>query len=214
MKIILANWQIQILKLLILGCSVLPVLWVCGDLKRNFTGGSVFGVIGDGFLLLVALYIFGITFSLLYAGGMATGIVDFLLYPRRCLKAPPVITTRQKGLIARKEYLLAETELCEMRLRHPDSADVALMLAELHASVFESPETAVSDIAYYLRHRKLRYNNLHLTIAMRCADFMMKYTTAAPAAEFLQKESRTLLVYTARERKVMRLRAESLTDEL
>ena len=75
MKIILANWQIQILKLLILGCSVLPVLWVCGDLKRNFTGGSVFGVIGDGFLLLVALYIFGITFSLLYAGGMATGIV-------------------------------------------------------------------------------------------------------------------------------------------
>ncbi len=213
MKLNLANWQIQILKLIILGCSALPILWVLGDIRRNFTGGSAIGIVGDGFLLVFAFYIFGMTFSLLYAGGMATGIVDFLLYPRRCLKTPPVITTRQKGLIARKEYLLAETELCEMRLHHPDSADVALMLAELHASAFEFPETAVSDIDYYIRHRKLRYNALHLTMAMRCADFMMKFTTPAQAAEFLQKESRTLLVYTARERNVMRLRAESLTNE-
>ena len=213
MKIILKSWQIRILKLITLGCSVLPTLWVLGDIKRNFASGSAIGIVSDGFLLLVALYVFGMTFSLLYTGGMAAGIVDSLLYPRRCLKAPPVITTRQKGLIARKEYLLAETELCEMRLAHPDSADVALMLAELHASVFGSPETAVSDIAYYIRHRKLRYNNLHLTMAMRCADFMMKFTTADQAAEFLQKESRTLLVYTARERNVMRLRAESLTNE-
>ncbi len=213
MKFILANWQIRILKLLILAISVIPLIWVIGNIKDNFVAGSQLGIVADGFLLVGALYIFGMAFSMLYSGNIATGMINFLLYPQRYLPKAPVITTRQKGLIAQRQYQLAETELCEMRLEHPDSPDVAMMLAELHASAFESPETAVEDIRYYISNRTLHYNKLHLTLSMRCADFLQQLGRTGEAAEFLRKESGLLLVYTARERKVLRQRAESLADE-
>lgn len=140
---------------------------------------------------------------------MARGVVDFLLYPRNYLKEPPVVISRQKGLIANGEYQLAETELCEMRMARPAAPEVALLLAELHAVHFRSPETAVGDIVYYLSRRKFRHHPLNLTIMLRYADFQQELGEFAEAADLLKHESGRLL-YTARERKVLAERSAAL----
>ena len=116
----------------------MPLIWVISDMFHNFHRGSQVGIVGDGFLLVVALYLFGISGSLLYSGSMARNFTDFFFYPRHYLKIPPVITTRQKGLIAAKKYQLAEKELGELRAEHPYSPDVALMIADLHFETFNT----------------------------------------------------------------------------
>lgn len=214
MKIILSRNQINILKFSALILSALPLVFTVIDIFDNFNAGSQIGVVGDGFLLVASLYLFGITGSLLYTGNMATGITDFLFYPRRYLKTPPVITTRQKGLISAKQYELAEKELCEMRLEHPESPDVALMLAELHAGIYQAPEVAIADILYYMEHRRWRYHNLNLTLTMRCADFYQQLGRFAKAADLLRRESVRKLVYTERERTVFSARAEAISDSV
>ena len=204
----------KILKFGTLFLSALPTLWVVCDIYDNFKSGSQIGVVGDGFLLVMALYIFGVTGSILYSGDMARNITDFLFYPRRYLKFPPVITTRQKGLIAAKKYQLAESELLKMRTDHPYSPDVALMLAELHFEALNNPENAIADILHYQQHRQLRYHHLNLRIALRCADFYIAVNKAAEAVEMLEKELEVIFVYSKRERGVLQQRADSIRQSL
>lgn len=206
--------QIQVLtKSAALAISFLPTLWVINDIKHNFAEQSRLGIVGDGFLLLGSLYLFGMTASWLYTGNIATSLVDFLLYPRRHLKAPPVIITRQKGLIANKEYVLAETELCEMRLEHPESPDVALLLADLHAGdYFRSPETAVADILYFCNHRRLRWDKQNLQIAIRCSDYYRMLGKHDEAFEFLASEVKKKFIYTPRERATIAERANAIAE--
>lgn len=207
--------QIQTLaKLATLAISFLPTLWVIKDIKINFAAQSQLGIVGDGFLLLASLYLFGMTASYLYTGNIATSLTDFLFYPRRHLKAPPVITTRQKGLIAHKEYILAEAELCEMRLEHPESPDVALMLAELHAgNYFRSPETAIADILYFCKHRRLRWDKHNLQIAIRCSDYYRTIGNYDEAFEFLASEAEKKFIYTRRERRTIIERANAIAEK-
>lgn len=210
----LSDTQIKILKFCTLLLSAAPLIWVICDIFDNFHAKSQIGVVGDGFLLVFALYLFGITGSLLYSGGMARSLTDFLFYPRHYLKIPPVITTRQKGLIAAKKYQLAEKELIELRAEHPYSPDVALMLADLHFETFLSPETAIADILYYQQHRRLRYHHLNLRIALRCADFYMQLDKPQDAVEMLKKECGVIFVYSNRERNVLLQRAEAIRESL
>ena len=213
MKILLPPAVIRIAKFATLVISFLPTVWVIFDIADNFNARSQIGVVGDGFLLVATLYLFGMTASWLYAGNIATSFTDFLLYPRRHLKAPPVITTRQKGLIASKNFLLAEAELCELRLAHPESPDVALMLADLHASpFFQSPETAIADILYYCQHRRLRWNKLNLQIAIRCSDYYRMLGMYNDAFEFLASEVNQNFIYTRRERNTIADRANAIAS--
>ena len=191
---------------MVLLISALPMIWVFNELWTNFKNGSVFGVVADGFFLLGALYLFGGTASALYAGNIAAGFTEFLLYPRRHLKVPPVITARQKGLIYEGKYIQAEQELLLLREQNPAAPEVALLLAELHAVNFNSPEAAVADIRSYLKKRRLRHHPLNLTILLRCADFMQQSYLYGEAAELLSRESGRP-GYTARERTVLGERA-------
>ena len=196
-------------KLAILFLGAVPLILALDGLVGSVRNGSVTGVLACAFTLVPALYIFGMTASCLYSGAMARGVADFLLYPRNYLKEPPVVISRQKGLIANGEYQLAETELCEMRMARPAAPEVALLLAELHAVHFRSPETAVGDIVYYLSRRKLRHHPLNLTMMLRYADFQQELGEFAEAADLLKHESGRLL-YTARERKVLAERSAAL----
>ena len=212
MQITLSNTQKQILKFGILLLSLIPTLTVFSDLCKNFNSGAAIGVLADAFALVFTLYVFGITASALYSGNMASGLVDFLLYPKKYLKVPPVITSRQKGLIARKQFETAEKELQTMRDKHPASPDAALLLAELHAGAYNDPGTAVADILYYHQKRRWRYHHLNLTITMRCADFYTALGDTENARNLLQKESRANFVYTARERQVLISRLNNLSE--
>lgn len=210
----LSDTQIKFLKLGTLFASAAPLIWVICDIYDNFNAKSQIGVVGDGFLLVFALYLFGITGSLLYSGDMARSLTDFLFYPRHYLKIPPVITTRQKGLIAAKKYQLAQNELIELRAEHPYSPDVALMLADLHFENFNSPETAIADILYYHSKRRLRYHHLNLRITLRCADFYTQLGKPQDAIELLKKECGVIFVYSKRERNVLLQRAEAIRESL
>ena len=210
----LSDTQIKFLKLCTLFASAMPVVWIVCDIRDNFNAESRVGIVGDGFLLVFALYLFGITGSLLYSGNMAVSFTDYLFYPRHYMKIPPVITTRQKGLISAKKYQLAEKELIELRTEHPYSPDIALMLADLHADAFASTATAIADILYYHRHRRFRHHHLNLRITLRCVDFYILLGDPQSAIELLEKESHVLLVYTKRERAVLQMRADAISDSL
>ena len=210
----LSDTQIKFLKLCTLFASAMPVVWIVCDIRDNFNAESRVGIVGDGFLLVFALYLFGITGSLLYSGNMAVSFTDYLFYPRHYMKIPPVITTRQKGLISAKKYQLAEKELIELRSEHPYSPDVALMLADLHFENFNSPETAIADILYYHSKRRLRYHHLNLRITLRCADFYTQLGKPQDAIELLKKECGVIFVYSNRERNVLLQRADAISDSL
>lgn len=211
MQIIFSNTQKQVLKFGILLLSLTPTIMICCDLYKNYKSGSAAGIVLDGFSMVVALYVFGITGSILYSGNLATGVVDFLLYPKKYLKVPPVITSRQKGLIARRQFETAENELLIMRAQHPESPDVALLLAELHAGHYRDCQTAIDDILFYHRKRRWRYHHLNLTLTMRCADFYTAINETGAAIQLLQKETQAKFVYTARERQVLIDRLHSLS---
>lgn len=210
----LSETQVRILKFCTLLASAIPVLLVITDIYDNFNRNSAIGVIGDGFLLVGALYLFGITGSLLYSGSMATNFIDFLFYPRHYLKAPPVITSRQQGLIAAKKFQLAEKELFELRDNNPASPEVALLIADLHAEAFSSKDAAIADILYYQRHRRLRYHQLNLQLTMRCVDFYSTLNRWGEAAEMLKRELTVPFVYTKRERDVLHRRLSALLQQL
>lgn len=210
----LSETQVRILKFCTLLASAIPVLLVITDIYDNFNRNSAIGVVGDGFLLVGALYLFGITGSLLYSGSMATNFIDFLFYPRHYLKAPPVITSRQQGLIAAKKFQLAEKELFELRDNNPASPEVALLIADLHAEAFSSKDAAIADILYYQRHRRLRYHQLNLQLTMRCVDFYAALNRRNEAVEMLKRELTVPFVYTKRERDVLHRRLSALLQQL
>ena len=200
-------------KLLILFLGAVPLILALDGLAGACRRGSIIGVLASAFTLVPALYIFGMTASCLYSGTMARGLVDFLLYPRNYLKEAPVVISRQKGLIANGEYQLAESELCEMRMQRPAAPEVAMLLAELHAVHFRSPETAVGDIVYYLSKRKFRHHPLNVSMMLRYADFQQELGQFTEAAELLKRESGRLL-YTQRERKVLAERSAALARRI
>ena len=197
---------LSLLKFILMLIALIPLVLVFRDLAANIKAVSVGGVLADGFFLLGALYLFGGTGSALYAGSFAAGFTDFLFYPRRHLKAPPVITARQKGLISGGKYVQAEQELLLLREQNPAAPEVALLLAELHAVNLNSPEAAVADIRGYLKKRRLRYHPLNLPILLRCADFMQQAGLVREAADLLDRESGSR-IYTVRERNVLAERA-------
>ena len=54
----LSDTQIKILKFCTLLLSAAPLIWVICDIFDNFHAKSQIGVVGDGFLLVFALYVF------------------------------------------------------------------------------------------------------------------------------------------------------------
>lgn len=206
--------QVKFFKLIILFIAASPLVLVVMDMRRAYSANSALGVAANGFMLLMALYLFGTVASLLYSGNIATGIIDLIFYPRHYLKAPPVMTSRQQGLIATQKFQLAEKELFELREKHPSSPEVAQLLAELHAGAFKSPETAIADILFYRRKRRLRYHQLNLHLSMRCADFYVENNQLPEAVDFLTGELSVPFICTKREREVMQKRIAALQQQL
>lgn len=204
-------WQIKIVKLIILIISFLPTVWICTGI---FQSKSVLGVLSYAPLLVVSLYFYGIVASLLYSGTFAGNFTDFLFYPRYYLKTPPVITTRQHGLITAGKYELAEKELFELREKNPASPEVTLLLGDLHAGIFNDPQQGIADIMFFRRKRHLRHHELNLQIMMRCTDFLLAANQPAQAVELLESEIKIPFVYTKRERNVLRRRIEILKTQL
>ena len=204
-------WQIKIVKLIILIISFLPTVWICTWI---FQSKSVLSVLSYAPLLVVSLYFYGIVASLLYSGTFAGNFTDFLFYPRYYLKTPPVITTRQHGLITAGKYELAEKELFELREKNPASPEVTILLGDLHAGIFNDPQQGIADIMFFRRKRHLRHHELNLQIMMRCTDFLLAANQIAQAVELLESEIKIPFVYTKRERNVLRRRIEILKAQL
>ena len=204
-------WQIKIFKLIVLIISFLPTVWICSGI---FQSQSVLGVLCYAPLLVVSLYFYGIVASLLYSGTFAGNFTDFLFYPRYYLKTPPVITTRQHGLITAGKYELAEKELFELREKNPASPEVTILLGDLHAGIFNDPQQGIADIMFFRRKRHLRHHELNLQIMMRCTDFLLAANQLAQAVELLESEIKIPFVYTKRERNVLRRRIEILKTQL
>lgn len=210
-KICIPRWLTSLLKFAALILSSLPSVYIFAEILRNKSNLSA---LGYAFMLLPALYFFGITFACLYSGNMAFGIIDFLLYPRRFAKTPPIITARQKGLIAAKKYQLARTELLNMRAKAPASPDVTWLLVELNSTIFNHCQQASMDILFYCKHRSLRYHRFNLRMALRYADFQQQLNQLPEAVRFLRQEASNCFCYTARERKLLLQRAEAIEDSL
>ena len=136
------------------------------------------------------LYLFGISSGLLFAGPAGNALTDFMLYPRKFLKVPPVPLSRQQGLIAAGKHEQAECELLELRGDHPASPEIALMLAELHGDVFGDVEAALADCEYYFKCRKFRYHPLNLELCLRRADWLCAAGREAQAEQLLEAESK------------------------
>ncbi len=207
-------WQIKVFKFFILILSFVPTLLVCTDIYRAYDANSMIGVASNGFLLMGSLYLFGYTGSYLYSGNIAGSFTDFLFYPRYYLKTPPVITTRQHGLITAGKYELAEKELFELREKNPASPEVTILLGDLHAGIFNDPQQGIADIMFFRRKRHLRHHELNLQIMMRCTDFLLAANQPAQAVELLESEIKIPFVYTRRERNVLRRRIEILKTQL
>ena len=187
MKTKIPDGVILLLKILFFLGSGALVAYVA----RGMCGASnQLSVVIDGFFLLSALYLFGISASLLFAGSAATALTDFMLWPRKYLKTPPVPLSRQQGLIAAGKYEQAECELLELRADHPASPEIALMLAELHGDVFGEIDAALSDCEYYFQNRKFRYNPLNLELCLRRADWLCAAGRADEAERLLEEESK------------------------
>ena len=196
-------------RLIIIGlCSILPLHFFLGMLKAD----NQARVITDGVFLLGALYLYGLIASALFSGPAARTLVDFILYPRRYLKKAPPILSRQMGLIARKCYKEAEMELLDLRQKYKSSPEIALMLADLHASGFNAPEAALMDCRFYFKHRNWRYNELNLPIALRYADWQTQLGRKTEASEFLSREIKNSF-YPRAEKKALLSRAASLGQQ-
>ena len=200
----------KILKFVILLISVFPTLYCAVEIAGYAHNGNVGGVLSTGFMLLGALYLFGMTASALYSGAIATSFVDFLLYPRNYLRAAPVIVSRQKSLIAKGQYALAETELLALREENPAAPEVALLIAELHARHFDAPDVAVLDIYYYFSRRRLRRHALNFQIVMRCVELLSQMGRVPEAAELLRREVQMVMLYSDWERCQLQERFERI----
>jgi len=186
MKIKIPDGVILLLKLLFfLGSGALAAYTALS----MFRAGNPLLVVIDGFFLVPALYLFGISASLLFAGSVGNSLADFMLYPRKYLKVPPVPLSRQQGLIAAGEHEKAECELLELRADHPASPEIALMLAELHGDVFGDTDAALADCEYYFKCRQFRYNPLNLELCLRSVDWLCAAGRADEAERLLEEES-------------------------
>ena len=204
-----SNIKMMTLRLIIAAASaVLPGYFFFEMISAD----SRAQVILNGVCLLPVLYLFGLVTTLLFSGPASWTLVDFLLYPRRLLKKAPPILSRQQGLIARKCYAEAETELLELRETHKSIPEVALMLAELHAVGFNDPEKAIADCLFYFKYRSLRYNKLNLPLLLRYADWMEEQGLREEALARLTREAESPF-YPSGEKKALRARAESLRQQ-
>ena len=206
MKIKIPDGVILLLKILFFLGSGALVAYVA---RSMFGAGNPLVVVIDGFFLLPALYLFGISSTLLFAGPVGNTLTDFMLYPRKYLKTPPVPLSRQQGLIAAGEHEKAECELLELRGDHPASPEIALMLAELHGDVFGDIEAALADCEYYHRKRKFRYNPLNLEPCLRRVDWLCAAGREEEAEALLEEESKRFF-YSVPDRNGLKKRLSAL----
>ena len=206
MKIKIPDGVILLLKILFfLGSGALATYTALS----MFRAGNQLSVVIDGFFLLPVLYLFGISSTLLFAGPAGTALTDFMLWPRKYLKTPPIPLSRQQGLIAAGEHEKAECELLELRADHPASPEIALMLAELHGDAFGDIEAALADCEYYFKTRKFRYNPLNLELCLRRADWLCAAGKEDEAERLLEAESKRFF-YSAPDRNGLKKRLSAL----
>jgi len=206
MKIKIPDGVILLLKILFFLASGALVAYFA---RSMFGGSNPLSVVLDGFFLVPALYLFGISSTLLFAGPAGTAVADFMLWPRKYLKVPPVPLSRQQGLIAAGKYEQAECELLELRGDHPASPEIALMLAGLHGDVFGDIEAALADCGYYFKTRKFRYNPLNLELCLRCADWLCAAGKEDEAERLLEAEAKRFF-YSVPDRNGLKKRLSAL----
>lgn len=177
--------------------------------RAMLTANSRAEVIFNGIYLLGSLYFFGLIFSAIMSGIASAGFTDFLLYPRRYLKHPPIILSRPQGLIHRKLYIQAEHELLQMRADNPSSPELTLLIAELHADCMGDTEAAVADCMFYFKNRKFLRHALNLKILFRYAEWMCDCGRLREAVQQLNSDSKRIF-YTAAERRQITERKNSL----
>ena len=173
---------------------------------------SQVSVVCKGIYLLLVLYIFGIVCSMQYYGCAAESLVDFLLFPKKFLKKPAPILSMPQALLASGRTAEAECELLRQRSQNPGSPELALMLADLHAGIFNDPEAAVADCSFYFAHRNWRYHELNCKIVLKYADWQSQLGRRDKALERLVKEARASF-YPRADKKAFLARAGSLRQE-
>ena len=206
LKYMISHRGVIFLKILLVAVTAyLP----CSAFYDMCHGKNPGEVIGNGALLISYLYLFGLVSSSVFSGIAASNFTDFLLYPKRYIKHPPLILSRVQGLIHRGNFEQAECELLQMRSDNPSSPELALLLAELHANCMNNKKAAVADCIFYFRNRKFRRHELNLQILFLYAEWMCDHGQHKEAGKVLLKDSRRLF-YTAPERQKIKTRAVSL----
>lgn len=185
MKFYLSPQIEKIGKFIIAVIAALPAVFCIYIMAAS---GDAALVIGGGFMLYGALLLFGKVCSLLYAGELANGLIDFLLYPKRYLKRAPVILSRQQGLITRGDYNTALAELLQLQQQHPESPEVAEVLSRLYGEKLNAQAQAMETLLLYFQHRKSNISAQNLPLALRLTEMLQKNWGTATARSFLEQE--------------------------
>lgn len=209
MRIDLPNSLVFLLKAaLTLLSGALPVCFLWQMLQKD----SALEVVCNGVYLLISFYIFGIICAVLYSGGAAQNLTDFLFFPKRYLKKAPPVLSRQQGLIADCRFEEAETELLLLRQSYKSSPEITQMLITLHADCLQDTPAAIADCRFFFANRKWRRHELNLLLLFRYADFLCAAGAEAEARQILAREQTTSL-YAPDERKAIRERLDSLSPD-
>ena len=169
--------------------GALPVCCFLQMLQRS----SAAEVVCNGIFLLISLYLFGIICAVLYSGGAAQSLTDFLFFPKRYLKKAPPVLSRQQGLIADSRFEEAETELLLLRQNYKSSPEIAQLLITLHADCLQDIPAAIADCRFFFANRKWRRHELNLLLLFRYADFLCAAGEEAEAWQILAREQNTSL---------------------
>ena len=206
MKLRIPGSCLLFLKLALWGGSLLLLVRTFGAMVG---GTNQLLVVIEGLFLLGELYLFGMMSSWVLAGPLGDGLTDFLLYPRRYLKAPGVILSRQQGLIASGQYQQAECELLQLRAETPHSPEITRMLLELHGDIMLDGDAAFADCRYYFQYRRFRFHPFNVEICLRYADLLCLAGIPEEAVKLLRAESRRFF-YSQPDRKSLKNRLSAL----
>ena len=187
------------------------------DFLRNLggiSGNNEAGLLVRIMVAVITLACYGATAGTIFGFimGEVAGekFIDFLLYHREFLSAPPILVSHAAGLIRQHDYAAAEAELQEIIHSHPDHQQAVLLLGRLYLDELHRYAAAVATVdAYLQRDRLVRSGDLDIVNLRIDAGLELREDVAAIRA-LIERELDTS-GYTPPERHALEARCEALS---
>ena len=187
-------------------------LWKFFEDLRTIKGGS-YAALGPIMMAVIGLAAAGLCAGLIFGqiGGDVAGawFADLMLYPRKFLGKPPVLTSHAQGLIKLHEYRDAEHELQDIVRVHPDDRQAALLLGQLYLDHLRDYPAAETGAAAYLARATRRAERGDLDLVNLCVDACLEMSRPRDALRYLEIELGRS-DYSDLERSVMLSRRDAL----